>query len=33
MNDKLFLGSIVAMFAFFAGHPYIALFIFWLSII
>jgi hypothetical protein len=33
MGDKIFFGTILALFAFFVGHPYIALFIFWLSII
>ena len=33
MTDKLFFGTILAMFVAFTGHPWIALFIFWLSII
>lgn len=33
MNDKLFFGTILALFVAMTGHPWIALIIFWLSII
>lgn len=33
MKDKIFYGTILALFAFTVGHPWIGLFIFWLSII
>jgi hypothetical protein len=33
MTNKIFLGTILAMFVALTGHPWIALFIFWLSII
>ena len=32
MTDRLFLGTVLSLFVAFTGHPYIALFIFWLSI-
>jgi phosphatidylglycerophosphate synthase len=32
-SDKLFFGTILAMFVAMTGHPWIALVIFWLSII
>jgi len=32
-GDKIFFGTILAMFALFVGHPIIALIIFFLSII
>ena len=32
-SDKLFFGTVLAMFVAMTGHPWIALFIFWLSII
>jgi len=33
MQDKTFFGTVLALFALTVGHPWIALFIFWLSII
>jgi hypothetical protein len=33
MKDKVFFGTILAMFVAFTGHPWIALFIFWLSVV
>jgi len=33
MEDKVFFGTILAMMCLLFGHPFIALFIFWLSII
>ena len=33
MSDKPFYGTVLAMFVAMTGHPWIALIIFWLSII
>jgi len=33
MSDKMFLGTVLAMFVAFTGHPWAALIIFWLGII